>query len=192
MSADGCESEDSFTIFVSGLDSASVDANIFPSSIISGQSAQLTGSPPGFSYNWEPSVSLNDATISNPIATPTETTLYTLNVSDRVCTYSDTVSLKVFNVLCGPPNIYVPNAFTPNSDSKNEKLFVRAVNLQQLKFSIYNRWGELVFTTTDQTIGWDGTYNGREVDPEVFVYYLDAVCIGGETYFEKGNITVIR
>jgi gliding motility-associated-like protein len=98
----------------------------------------------------------------------------------------------VFDIICAPPNIYVPNAFTPNRDNKNEKLFVRAVNLQEMRFSIFNRWGEQVFTTTDQTVGWDGTFKGREVDPEVFVYYLDAICVGGETYFEKGNITVIR
>ncbi len=191
-SASGCISEDSFTIFVSNLDSASVDANATPTIIISGESSQLTASPPGYSYTWAPSESLSESNIPNPIATPTETTLYTLTVTDRSCSISDTITLKVFNVICGPPNIYVPNAFTPNLDNKNEKLFVRAVNLQEMRFSIFNRWGEEVFSTTDQTIGWDGTFKGREVDPEVFVYYLNAICIGGETYFEKGNITVIR
>jgi gliding motility-associated-like protein len=192
LSEGGCVSEDSITIYISDLDSNIVSAGVNPTSVLAGQSAQLLANPSGYAYNWEPASSLNDATLQNPIATPSETTLYTLTVSDRECSFSDTVSLKVLNVICGPPNIYVPNAFTPNRDNKNEKLFVRAVNLQEMKFSIYNRWGQVVFTTTDQTIGWDGTFNGREVDPEVFVYYLDAICVGGETYFQKGNITVIR
>ncbi len=57
---------------------------------------------------------------------------------------------------------------------------------------MYNRWGEKVFETTDQSVGWDGYFRDRAVDPDVFVYYLDATCLGGATYFEKGNITVLR
>jgi gliding motility-associated-like protein len=191
-SASGCLSQDSFTVFLSSLDSTSVYAIANPVIIASGESSQLTASPPGYACTWEPSTSLSESNIPNPIATPVETTLYTLTVTDRSCSYTDTITLKVFDIICAPPNIYVPNAFTPNRDNKNEKLFVRAVNLQEMRFSIFNRWGEQVFTTTDQTVGWDGTFKGREVDPEVFVYYLDAICVGGETYFEKGNITVIR
>jgi gliding motility-associated-like protein len=192
VSEEGCVSEDSFTVFVSDLDSSIVSANANPSVIISGETSQLSANPSGFDYSWNPSSSLNSSTISNPIATPLESTLYTLTVSDRSCSFSDTVTVKVLDVVCAPPNIYVPNAFTPNRDNRNEKIFVRGINIQEMNFKIFNRWGEQVFATTDQTIGWDGTFKGREVDPEVFVYYLEATCVGGENYFEKGNITVIR
>jgi gliding motility-associated-like protein len=102
------------------------------------------------------------------------------------------VRVVVVDFVCGPPSIYVPNAFTPNKDGKNEKVFVRGVNLTRIDFKIYNRWGELVFETTNIDRGWDGTFREKEVDPAVFVYYLEAECLGGQTYIEKGNITVIR
>jgi gliding motility-associated-like protein len=192
ISEQGCESEDSFTVFVSNLDSSIVSANANPAVVLSGTSSQLNASPSGFEYAWSPTTSLSSSAIANPIATPVESTLYTVTVSDRYCSFSDTVTVKVLEVVCAPPNIYVPNAFTPNRDNRNEKVFVHGVTILEMEFKIFNRWGELVFETTDQKIGWDGTFKGREVDPEVFVYYLEAICIGGENYFEKGNITVIR
>ena len=57
---------------------------------------------------------------------------------------------------------------------------------------IYNRWGELVFETDKQNVGWDGTYKGKLVDPAVFVYHLSVICVDKQEYFKKGNVTVIR
>ena len=87
--------------------------------------------------------------------------------------------------------IFVPNAFTPNGDGENDMLFVRG-DFDELSFSIYNRWGEKVFETNDQSIGWDGTYKGNPVDPGVFVYHLITKCTDAEEIFKKGNVTVIR
>jgi gliding motility-associated-like protein len=87
--------------------------------------------------------------------------------------------------------VFVPNAFTPNGDRENDVLFVRG-GIDELSFKIYNRWGELVFETEDQSIGWDGTYKGNPVDPGVFVYHLISKCSENEEIFKKGNVTVIR
>jgi len=57
---------------------------------------------------------------------------------------------------------------------------------------VYDRWGEKVFETSDQSLGWDGTFRGKAVDPAVYVYYLEATCIGNEEFFKKGNVTLIR
>ena len=62
----------------------------------------------------------------------------------------------------------------------------------KLYFAIYDRWGELMFETTDIYKGWDGTYKGEPVDPAVFVYYLHATCVNKLNYIKKGNITLIR
>jgi len=102
------------------------------------------------------------------------------------------VRVTVVDFICGPPSIYVPNAFTPNQDGKNEKLYVRANNITDLYFVLYDRWGEKVFETRNVQLGWDGKFEGREVDPDVYVYYLEVTCLGGLQYFEEGNITVIR
>ena len=60
------------------------------------------------------------------------------------------------------PDIHVPQAFTPNNDGHNDKLFVYTVNIKELKyFKVFNRWGQLVFQTNSTTVGWDGMFNGK-------------------------------
>jgi gliding motility-associated-like protein len=88
--------------------------------------------------------------------------------------------------------VYIPNAFTPNLDQANEWLYVRGNFITELDFKLFDRWGELVFETQDQSVGWNGYYKGKKVDPAVFVYYMRVVCEGGEIYFEEGNITVLE
>jgi gliding motility-associated-like protein len=111
---------------------------------------------------------------------------------DGECMFAQNVTVRVEDFVCGNPTIYIPNAFTPNVDGKNEKLYVRGNNLISLNFYVYDRWGELVFESHSVNDGWDGTFEGRPVDPDVYVYYFDGVCEGGAKYIEKGNITLIR
>jgi gliding motility-associated-like protein len=61
-----------------------------------------------------------------------------------------------------------------------------------MELKVFDRWGELVFSSNDPKIGWDGTYKGKAADPGVFVYYLKVVCYNKEEFFKKGNITLIR
>ncbi len=190
--ADGCTAEDSAIISISGLSSDQVQATANPEVITSDETSQLQALPPDYDYQWFPTSSLNNPNIANPIASPEEDTWYLLTVFDGECIHYDSVLVRVYDFICGPPAIYVPNAFTPNADTQNELLLVYGNFITDLKFSIYDRWGEKVFETTSQNQGWDGTYNGKPVDPAVFVYHLEAVCEGGQTYFEKGNITVFR
>ena len=192
ISPDGCEASDEVVVSVSNLGSDDASATASDYIIATGESTQLNANPTGFAYSWTPTSSLSNASIANPVASPEEDTVYTLTITDGECTASDTVSVRVLNFLCGPPNIYVPNAFTPNADDKNEKLYVRGVNLTEVHLVIFDRWGEVVFETRSLQDGWDATFKGKAVDPDVFVYYLEAVCAGGEEYFEEGNITVIR
>jgi len=120
------------------------------------------------------------------------TTTFVVVVSDGICTVSDSVTVKVFEFACDEPDIFVPNAFTPNGDGNNDVLYVRGRYITALEFKVFDRWGEKVFETTDQAFGWDATFNGKPVDPAVFVYWLKVECEGGQTYFKKGNVTVIR
>jgi gliding motility-associated-like protein len=161
--------------------------------IIEGGSVGLHATPPGYNYNWTPSQVLNNHQIADPIATLEETTTFIVTItSDAGCTKSESVTVYVKEVICGEPDVFIPNAFTPNSDNANDYLYVRGNNIGKLLFRIYNRWGELVFETTDQTIGWDGTFKGKDCDPAVFDYYVEITCIDQETFFKKGNITLIR
>jgi len=187
-----CTATDSVTVSVSILTSFAVNASATPETIVQGQSAQLLAQPDGYSYSWTPPSTLSNSQIQNPIATPLVTTTYYVSVADGECVLTDSVIVKVVDFVCGPPSIYVPNAFTPNADDRNEKMYVRANNITDLYFVIYDRWGEKIFETESLTTGWDATFRGRNVDPDVYVYYLEATCAGGAEYFEKGNITVIR
>ncbi len=175
----------------SGFLSATADKD----SILKGQSVNLHVLPNSWLVNWSPASTLNDFTSVNPIANPQESTTYTVTLagtSNLTCVSSDSIYIFVYDVICDEKDIYVPNIFTPNGDGNNDLLYVRGNNILELYFAIYDRWGEKVFETTDQKIGWDGIYKGMSSDPAVFVYYLTVKCPGDREFFTKGNITVMR
>jgi len=183
-----------FTIMDTSYFSVPINAWVSPDTIYKSQTVQLNATViAGFTYNWTPSSSLSDAHIPNPTATPNTTTDYIVHVYDTFgCEKTDTVNIYVKEVICDEPFIYVPNAFTPNIDQKNDKVFVRSEIIESVYFAIYDRWGEKVFETTDMNVGWDGTFRGRKCDPAVYVYYIDATCITKDKYINKGNITLIK
>lgn len=193
----GCVREDTILVSVSELDATLVLAEAADDTIIRGLSTELIGFPDNmvFSFVWSPNVGLETPSERITRAQPLETTTYTLVVQDPLnpdCQYLDQKTVHVVEIICGDPEIFVPNAFTPDGDGLNDEVFVRGRNLTELEFSIYNRWGELVFQTRNQQQGWDGRHNGSDADPAVYVYQLDAVCVDGQTYFHKGNLTLIR
>jgi gliding motility-associated-like protein len=192
LSPNGCEAKDSVYVQVSQLNPASITASATPGAILIGGSSQLLALPSGYNYHWTPSLYLNNADIPNPIARPESSINYLVEITDGNCFGSALVKIEVYNSLCQPPLIYVPNAFTPNADGKNELLYVRGVGITKLYFTIYDRWGEKIFETESIDKGWDGTYKGKLCDPAVYVYYLYAECAGGEEYTEKGNISLLR
>ncbi len=163
-------------------------------SIFLGESVQLHGTiDPNYTYNWIPSETLNFNDIAEPIATPTETTTYELYISDDFgCVNFDSVTIRLKRFICDEPYIFVPNAFTPNSDGTNDIFYVRANSVTDVHLAVYSRWGELMFETRDLNYGWDGTYKGKVLSPDVYAYYLTLRCLNGEEYFKKGNVTLIR
>jgi gliding motility-associated-like protein len=87
---------------------------------------------------------------------------------------------------------FVPQIFSPNGDGTNDILFVEGRKIKELKFYIYNRWGEKVFETTDKEIGWDGFHRGKDSQSGVYVYYLEAEIEDYGPHKQKGNITLVR
>lgn len=160
-----------------------------------GQSVQLVATwlGNGYSYKWTPTKWLNNPNIFNPIATPYGTVVYKVTVQDIYgCTWTDSILLTVLEVFCEETFIFVPNAFTPNGDGVNDILYLYTLYADDVYLAIFNRWGEKVFETKNRTVGWDGTYKGREVDPGVFDYYLEVRCYNQKVFKKKGNITLIR
>jgi gliding motility-associated-like protein len=104
----------------------------------------------------------------------------------------DTITAQTVHVVANP-EVYIPNTFTPNNDGFNDVFKVRGPQFESFYFAVYNRWGQLVFETTDITQGWDGIYNGKLADPGVFGYYARMKCnADSEEVFKKGNVTLIR
>ena len=120
---------------------------------------------------------------------------YTVTVSDaNGCERNAAITLGDPGVACDDihPHAVVPNAFSPNADGENDVLYVRGEGVSQLTFIVYDRWGEKVFSTTSLDNGWDGTFRGKELDPAVFTYYLQAIFVDGTDKIEKGDITLTR
>lgn len=197
---DGCSFSITTVVYVSNLGADIISATADPHTIPAGTTTELNAVPnhPDYLYVWSPPEGLENPNSATTIASPEETTTYTVTIYDSsaggtsFCQKSASVLVKVYDFVCGPPNVFLPNAFTPNGDGNNDVLYLRGDNISHIHLAIYNRWGELVFETTDQSVGWDGTFRGKEVDPAVFVYHLEVDCGDGQRFIDKGNITVIR
>jgi gliding motility-associated-like protein len=189
----GCQWSSTFIVSVSPIGGGSIGATADPLIGTPGVLVQLQAAPDqGVTYQWTPASLVSDPTIAAPTATIQQTTVFTVTVSDGICTRSASVEVKVVELVCDEPDIFVPNTFTPNGDGRNDVLFVRGRNIERMEFKVFDRWGEKVFESVDPASGWDGTYNGRAVDPAVFVYHLRVWCVDGQQYFTKGNVTVAR
>jgi gliding motility-associated-like protein len=86
----------------------------------------------------------------------------------------------------------VPNAFTPGRFGENSIVKVVGFGISQMDFKIYNRWGQLVFESNNQNIGWDGTFKGVPQPMDVYAYIVEVVFSDGKKGFKKGDITLIR
>jgi gliding motility-associated-like protein len=145
----------------------------------------------GISYLWAPSASLNNNAIPDPIASPTLTTTYYVTIThDNGCTSIDSVIVYV------DPNpiINFPNAFTPNKDGKNDNFRPRYKGLIDVDFfKVYNRWGQLLYETTNLDQGWDGTLNGVEQEVGTYVFILSGKStVGANPILLQGNFTLMR
>ena len=192
-SPQGCVVLDSQFVYVSTFTTGNVIATANPNLIMPGGTTQLTGLvPANANFTWSPTSTMVSPTSLTTNVSPTETTTYTLTATDGLCTKSDTALVRVYEIVCDEPYVFIPNAFTPNGDQENDVLYVRGIWIEKCVLRVFNRWGELVFETTDQNIGWDGTFKGKKLDPDVFDYYLDVDCLGGSSTIIKGNVTLMK
>lgn len=161
--------------------------------VILGQPLQLTATG-AIAYSWSPAFSLSATTIPNPVAlfaNLTEDIRYkVVGYSEEGCKDSAYVNVKIFKT---KPTVFVPTAFTPNNDGKNDLLRPVAVGIKNIDyFNIYNRWGQLLFSTQINGHGWDGTINGSLQATGTFVWTVKATDYTGVAYFQKGVVTLIR
>jgi gliding motility-associated-like protein len=188
----GCPKTVSDSVFIRMLPQVKAFAGN-DTSIILGQPLQLNASG-GVRYQWSPAFNLSSTTINNPMATfyePVDRVMYKVLVYDEAgCHDSSFISIRVFQ---SEPIIFVPNAFTPGNDGKNDILRPIAAGMTKIEyFRIYNRWGRLIFETTQNNKGWDGSINGSPQGTQSYVWEVKATDYKGQSYFQKGTVTLIR
>jgi gliding motility-associated-like protein len=183
-----------------GIDSVSVTVlpEIFAyaghdTAVVINQPLQLNGSG-GTAYQWVPSTGLSSSAIPDPVALfyyPSDGNRYKLLVTNQAgCTDSAFVTVKVYKTL---PSVFVPSGFTPNRDGKNDILRPILAGMERIEiFSVYNRLGQLVFSTSETGRGWDGTVAGILQNTGTFVWMVKAIDYSGKPYFKKGTVTLIR
>lgn len=147
-------------------------------------------------WNWSPATFLSCTNCASPISKPYTDIEYIITVhTANNCLARDTVKLAV---ACGEGNIYIPNAFTPDNDGKNDGFTINGYGVRMVRnLRIYNRWGEIVFERrnflpNDASSAWRGKYKGMDAPAGAYVYLTELECAGGETFMRKGTVTLIR
>lgn len=149
--------------------------------------ASVTGGTPPYSYLWS----------TNPVSTTASISgmpngQYLIKVHDVNNCTDTAIATVAYDDCCKP---FIPDAFTPNGDDHNDVFrLVFKGDMQLEEFSVYNRYGQRLFYTTDYKQGWDGTYNGIKQDMDVYYYYIKAICGNkGDNHVSfKGDVTLIR
>ncbi len=166
----------------------------FPdTTIIKGDSVQLQSSvQTGVKgYQWAPTDSLRCSDCSSTYVRPFEETIYNLRVEDTSGCFeeSDEARIKVEEKF----KISLPEAFTPNGDGTNDKIYVEGWGIKELlTFEIYNRWGELVYKSQKLNEGWDGYYKGELQNTGSFSYYVKAKSYQGKIAEQKGMFNLLH
>ncbi len=182
----GCRNADSVLVQVRDLPVIEAGEDI---TLKKGEAVRLHATG-GVQYYWSPEYWLDDPYIADPVAVPEDTVTYTVIGKDAYgCENSD--ELTIFVV---PQSlVIIPNAFSPNGDGLNDIFHIgysEGFTLEQLM--IFNRWGELVFSTTDAQQGWDGTFMGHAQPIGSYLYVLKGTAPDGTPIRKSGNITLLK
>ncbi|MDX2001406.1 MAG: gliding motility-associated C-terminal domain-containing protein, partial [Chitinophagales bacterium] len=176
--------------------SVSVSVTVEDTALIFGESSQLLAVPSSNIsgapvYSWSPTDNLNCIDCADPIAGPlvTDATYEVIMTDANGCLAKAKVNLVV--------DIYsrllaVPNAFTPNNDGSNPTFNAYGYGYKTFTMKVFNRWGEKVFESNDQNVGWDGYYKGELQLPGVYAYLVEVEYLDGKKAMKKGSVTLLR
>lgn len=181
-------------------DSALVMVNVFRNpgatagldkTLVRGDTVTLNGVVKGTAVqiSWSPPLYMNNNAVATPSVSPPEDMQYKLTVRSTVgCGLAeDIVVVKVYN------DVYVPNAFSPDNNGKNDNFkIIAADGYKLLKFQVYNRWGQAIYNAKNFSTGWDGTFNGAPQPEGTYVYFLQIRSSKGKTITKKGTVTLVR
>ncbi|WP_276482490.1 gliding motility-associated C-terminal domain-containing protein [Paraflavitalea pollutisoli] len=167
-------------------------------SVVIGQPLQLQATandPRASTFSWTPGTWLNHPDIANPIALfngeRAQSITYTVKATrNDGCSATDNINVKLFYT---NPEIFVPNAFTPNGDGNNDVIRPICVGISQLRFfRIYNRFGQMVYATTEINKGWDGMLGGQRQSSGTFAYLVQGTDYTGRVITKRGTVQLLR
>ncbi|HEX3165624.1 MAG TPA: gliding motility-associated C-terminal domain-containing protein [Chitinophagaceae bacterium] len=158
--------------------------------VFSGDKFQLQASSGATNYSWSPSAGLSNPFIANPVLTvSTDVTFHVIASTPAGCRGDGKITVKVFK----GPEIYMPTGFTPNGDGKNDIFKPFTVGIMNLNyFRVYNRWGQLIFSTAKLNDGWDGRIRGAGQPSGTYVWMVQGVTRDGKMITKKGTVTLIK
>ena len=165
----------------------------FDTTVHSGDQFQLLATSAGINYTWLPATGLNNPAIANPTVTVgnigDEITYQVVGVTEEGCKGEGYVKIRVYK----GPDIYVPTGFTPNNDGVNDKFIPYPVGIKSYSyFRVFNRWGQLIFSTKNMNDGWDGKIAGKEQAAGVYVWNIEGRTKDNRIILKKGTVTLIR
>jgi len=138
-------------------------------------------------YFWDPSDYLSCVACDDPVASPDQNFFYIVSYTDdNGCTAEDSVHIYY------DPILFVPNTFTPDNDEFNNSFFALGGNTNTFEIFIFDRWGELVFTSRDINIGWDATYKGHNCQDGTYIWKIKLTDFNDKVYQHVGHINLLR
>jgi gliding motility-associated-like protein len=152
--------------------------------------ARLAARSIGQTVLWSPAFNLNDKASFNPIFRCIQPQLYNINITSiGGCVTTDTQLVRTIEKI----EIYVPTAFTPNSDGRNDYLHPILRGIDEVKhFRVFNRRGQLLYEAKNEMPGWDGNFKGQPQDPQAVVWMLECLGLDGVVYSKTGSAVLIR
>jgi gliding motility-associated-like protein len=159
-------------------------------SIYLGEKIQLlvTTSSGNVTYKWSPDNNISCLSCNNPWVNPTQSITYTVKAGNGCI--DETVKFNIEVIV----DFYLeaPSAFTPNGDSNNDVFKFEERNIKNFELKIFNRWGEIVYSTDDVLKGWDGNVNGHPQNIDTYKYTIKAVTIHGYAFEKKGEFLLLK
>ena len=186
----GCTKAIKDSVLVRVIQNLLVNAGPRDTSIVEGETITLQATGAN-TYLWSPGIWISGITIPNPVVAPLDDIEYIVIGTDlNGCKGTDSIHIRLFRL---DPDMYVPTAFTPNGDGNNDVIRPILLGMRSLNyFKVFNRFGELMFSTTEKEKGWNGVYKGKPQDSATFVWMAQGVTYKGKLKTKKGYVVLIR
>lgn len=180
----GCSKTLSVSVGLYQIPSVNVSG---PTFVLSGQEIELNATTNGVSYFWENEDSVLCSNCLSTLVTPEETSYYYFTAIDtNGCRNTDSIEVLIES------SLYVPNSFTPNGDGTNDFFRIEAREVHDFQLYIFNRWGQLIYETTDPNDFWDGSHKGKGVQIDAYVWKIDYLDNQKVRHEFIGHVNVIR